>query len=125
MVLACAGGLVACGGKAHPPRRHTVSPAAIASAPAALCPSAAQVVTVMQAEMNPEKYRVTGPIVCDHGWATAHVQLTSAESDPTRVVLHYNDGAWRGITSGMDHLCAASDMHAAPAAIKKALGIYC
>ncbi|GAA4619823.1 hypothetical protein GCM10023196_001370 [Actinoallomurus vinaceus] len=120
VVLACAGGLVACSGKADPSRQHGVSPST-----AALCPSAAEVVKLMDAEMNPEKYRVADPVVCDHGWAAAHVQLTTAESDQTQVVLHYTAGQWHGVASGLEGLCHTEDMRGAPAAIREALGSHC
>ncbi|GAB3959357.1 hypothetical protein GCM10029978_006250 [Actinoallomurus acanthiterrae] len=118
VVLACVGGLTACSGTAE----HTGSASSSTAAP---CPSAAEVVKVMQEDMGDEKFRVTDPIVCDHGWAAAHVQLTTAEFDQTRLVLSYTAGQWRGVTHGTEGLCAAARPDVIPPAVREALGPHC
>ncbi|WP_433177783.1 hypothetical protein [Actinoallomurus sp. CA-150999] len=118
VVLAGVGGLTACSGAAG----HTVS---ASSSTAALCPSAAQVVKVMQQQMNDETFRVTDPIVCDHGWAAAHVELTTAAGDQTQLVLSYTAGQWRGVVYGTDGLCGKLSPERIPEAIKEALGPHC
>jgi hypothetical protein len=92
--------------------------------PVAACPSAEEFIKAMDAK-DWTGFRVTGPVVCEGGWATTTVELTKMASDPAHAVVRQVGGKWRGITYGTDGLCTAPGMHSAPAAIKKALGPYC
>jgi hypothetical protein len=131
-VLACVVGTAACRSDANPPGHAAGSPSPVASSgspvaggsPASSCPSAAEFIKAMDAK-DWTGYRVTGPIVCDGGWATTTVEITTVASDPAHAVLRQVGGRWRGITYGTDGLCTAPGMHPAPAAIRKALGDYC
>jgi hypothetical protein len=63
--------------------------------------------------------------VCEGGWATTTVGLTTMAADPAHAVVRQTGGTWRGVTYGTDGLCAASGMRSAPPTVKKALGPYC
>jgi hypothetical protein len=70
-------------------------------------------------------FKVTARIVCDDGWATTTVEITTVVADPARAVVRQVGDRWRAITYGTDGLCGASGMRPAPAGIKQALGPYC
>ena len=129
-VLACVVGAAACGSDADPPGQVTGSPSAKApsGAPsqpsAASCPSPKEFTGAMAAKGWGD-FRVTAPIVCAGGWATTTAELTKQTADPAHAVLRQANGHWRAVTYGTDGLCGAPGMHGAPAAIKKALGVYC
>jgi hypothetical protein len=90
----------------------------------AACPSAEEFIKAMDAK-DWTGFRVTGPIVCDGGWATTTVELTKMTADPAHAVVRQVAGKWHGITYGTDGLCTAPGMHSVPATVKKALGDYC
>ncbi|GAA4619819.1 hypothetical protein GCM10023196_001350 [Actinoallomurus vinaceus] len=66
-----------------------------------------------------------GRIVCDHGWAAAHMKNVRGLTDPNWTVLRLRGGKWHLVTYGTDGLCDAPAMGSAPAKVKKALGPYC
>jgi hypothetical protein len=133
-VLACAVGTAACRSDADPSRDVAGSPSPGASSgspvttpsrsPVASCPSAGEFVTAMAAR-GWGHYKVTGHIVCDGGWATTTMEVTTVVADPARVVVRHVGGRWRAVIYGTDGLCGAPGMRPAPAGIRKALGPYC
>ncbi|GAA0371064.1 hypothetical protein NE235_29400 [Actinoallomurus spadix] len=140
-VLACAGGLAACESQDEPkpqsapssvPAASTpavsaapgTSSAAPASTPPAPCASAADFLKARAAEGSME-FRVSGRVICDHGWAAAYLKQPAGLTDPAWTVLRNTGGRWHLVTYGTDGLCGAPGMKAAPAKIKKALGPYC
>ena len=131
-VLTCVVGTAGRRPGADPSGRAGGSPSPSASSGSALagpspsvpCPSAEQFIKAMDAK-DWTGFQVSGPIVCDGGWATSTVKLTTMAADPAHAVVRQVDGRWRGVTYGTDGLCTASGMRSAPAAVKKALGDYC
>lgn len=129
VVAACAVGTTACrsGEDHHVPSLGASSGSPVATpsrSPVATCPSAKELVAAMDTKGWTD-YRVTGRIVCDGGWATTTVKLTTLASDPAHAVVRSVGGRWRAITYGTDGLCGAPGMQPAPAGIRKALGPYC
>jgi hypothetical protein len=130
--IACVAGTAACRSGADAPRAAPGSPSTGASSgppvatrsPVPSCPSAGEFTKAMAAKGWGD-YKVTGRIVCDGGWATTTVKVTTVASDPARAVLRQTGGRWRAITYGTDGLCDAPGMRPAPAGVKKALGPYC
>jgi hypothetical protein len=118
-LLACAGGLAACGGQADPSRHRATS-----AAPAGPCASASDF-TRLRAGDGARAFRVTGRITCVDGWAAAYLKQSQGLTDPVWTVLRRRGGRWHLVTYGTDGLCDARGMGSAPAAIRKALGPYC
>jgi hypothetical protein len=136
VVLACAGGVAACGSQAGhgaasaAPTTSSVAPAPSTSSaspspsPTESCASASDFVKALDAE-GATGFRVDGRIVCEHDWATAHLKHTRQLTDPNWTVLRLRGGRWHLVIYGTDGLCESPGMGSAPAKIKKALGPYC
>ncbi|GAB2822894.1 hypothetical protein GCM10027176_29030 [Actinoallomurus bryophytorum] len=130
-VLAGSVGTAACRSDADPPRTAgTPSTSASSGSPVATpsrspaCPSAREFIKAMDARGWPH-YKVTRRIVCDGGWATTTVEVTTVVADPARAVARLVGGRWHAVIFGTDGLCEAPGMRPAPAGIRKALGPYC
>ncbi|GAB3959347.1 hypothetical protein GCM10029978_006220 [Actinoallomurus acanthiterrae] len=128
MVIVCAVGTAACRSQAE--HHHAASPAPTKSSavpspsPSDACASASDFVKESAAG-GATGFRVDGRIVCDGGWAAAHMKNIHGLTDPNWTVLRLRGGRWHLVTYGTDGLCDGPEMKSAPAKIKKALGPYC
>src|SRR5919205_970752 len=108
MVVACAVGSAACRSQAEHPHAASPSPT-----PSDACASASDFVRELGAG-GATGFRVDGRIVCDHGWAAAHMKNVRRLTDPNWTVLRLRGGRWHLVTYGTDGLCDGPEMKPAP-----------
>ncbi|MEV0407730.1 hypothetical protein [Actinoallomurus sp. NPDC050550] len=132
MVIVCTVGAAACSSQtdhhqaASPaPTKSSAAPSPSPSpSPSDTCASASDFVKELAAS-GATDFRVDGRIVCDGGWAAAHMKNVRGLTDPNWTVLRLRGGRWHLVTYGTDGLCDGPEMKSAPAKVKKALGPYC